>query len=85
MSEQVNSEGQVHNKSSLLPPIVIYTKTRLIKVKVYRGSGGWYVQGNAHVYLVDYTYCIYFLGFLIHSVRIEKIDGDTARKMFQSN
>jgi hypothetical protein len=54
----------------------------LIKIKVFQQSSGYRVTHNHHHPVSDYTYCVYFLGFLVHSVTLHDIHRDSVQLIF---
>jgi hypothetical protein len=41
-------------------------------------------EGDINFVVFDYLYCVYLLGILIHTVNINGIGEDVARKMFEN-
>ena len=54
----------------------------MIKIKVFVTNEGWKQVGNRSFGVADFCYCVYFFGFLIHSVTVREIDHETANQMF---
>lgn len=54
----------------------------MIKIKVYHSSGGHVKYDNSYIWEGTFVYNVYFLGFIIHSVRISGLTGKAAELMF---
>jgi hypothetical protein len=54
----------------------------MIKVKIYEQSWGYRKFENSSQPVTDYCYCVYFLGWLIHSVTLRDIHRDAVKQVF---
>lgn len=54
----------------------------MIKVKIYEQSCGHRRFENSYQPVADYCYCVYFLGWLIHSVTLRDIHRDAVEQVF---
>lgn len=45
-------------------------------------SSGHRVFGNSYIPVSDYCYCVYLLGFLVHSVTLYDVERDCVVKVF---
>lgn len=54
----------------------------MIKIKIFKLSEGYRRFDNTMQPVADYSYCVYFLGILIHAVTLHDIDIDSVKTIF---
>ncbi len=54
----------------------------MIKIKVFKMSVGYRQVHNHYIPVADYLYCVYFLGFIVHTVTLRDIDISKEGQIF---